>query len=227
MKVTPTGHAVKVVTDTVELSAVYLNGSYEFDTKFGSVNATIAIDDKDYRGSELEGVILAASQLSLETAKKDNPKAKNQITSVVKAIDEVDESGEVTGRILLKVKNKCKFEKDGELFDRKLIVVDGHKNAVENYTQLTAGTKARVSFSIVGYYMASRKEAGISLWLNGLQIVEPVWYEGGNDFEDEGDTAWTAPKTLAEFQKPVVDANNVTDLEDDSDQALEDMLDNA
>ena len=48
--------------------------------------------------------------------------------------------------------------------------------------------------------MQSRKEAGISLWLNGLQIIEPKWYEDDGGFDDE-ESGWEAPKSAEEVKK--------------------------
>lgn len=196
MKISHTQYGPKVITDKVTFSSLYLNGSYEFDEKFGSINASIVIPKKEYEGSELQGIIDATQKISMETAIKNNPKAKNQIKQVDRAVPELDDDGAETGNIIIKMKNKCKFEKDGELFDRTFHVVDGRNNPVEEYGSLTKGTTGRVSFALTPWYVTARKEAGITLWMNSIQILEPVFYEGDSDFDEvEGDT-WVAPKTV-------------------------------
>lgn len=191
IKVNTVGNGTKVVTDKVELQACYLNPSFEFDAKFGSVNATIAIDKKEYEGSDLEKVIDTCLQVSYDEAVKKNPKYKTQITKIEKVIPEVDDNGNETGRVLIKLKNKAKIEKDGQLIDRKLVVVDSKNNRIEDYENLTSGTIARVSFTILPYFTVASKTCGISCWMNSIQVIEPKFYEGNSDF-DVVENGWTA-----------------------------------
>jgi len=194
---------IKVVTTPVEATSLWINEpSFEYDTTYGSYNMAFAMTKEDYEGSELEGAIQAMLQNSTEKAKKDNPKFKNQIKTDAEVIDEVDEDGELTGRVLIKCKQKGKREVDGQLVDRKVKIVDTKGNDA-SHVVATKGSIIRVSFTMIPWYMPTTKTAGKTCWLNSVQYVNPVVWEADDEFGDSEDDGWEAPVTLEQAEKLV------------------------
>lgn len=185
MKVTEYNGTIKIVTDNIELANAYLKPSYVY-SEMGDISVTARIKKEEYENSELKNIIDASIDAAVEKARKENPKIKSQISGAQKVVPEINDDDEETGYVLLKIKNKAKFKtSSGEVKDRNITVVDNKLNPVaeEDYQTLTKGSIVRISATIMPYYVASSKQASISLWLNGLQLVDPKFYSGSSDFD--------------------------------------------
>ena len=131
------------------------------DTKFGMPAA-----------EALRDAAIAASKGKKLPPKKDPANADQ----VVPYQDVLDENGEPTGRVLLKIGGNDRFKnKKGEtvmltvkLFDSKGNELVGAKRPKEVW----GGTRARVSYSHFPYYNAATNEYGVSLRLEAVKIIE-------------------------------------------------------
>ena len=119
------------------------------------------------------------------------------------ADEECDENGSETGRFLVRFKMNASgtgrhgdFTREPALFDAKAAAIP-----LAEAPDIWSGTKARVSFEFVPYYMASTKSLGVSLRLRGVQIIELANGDnkGGSSmgFEEEEGYVSTARKAAA------------------------------
>ena len=142
---------------------------------------------------------------------------KAQAKKVVRAEPykmELDQEGEETGNIEVKFKMKAKVKmRDGRVleFSPKLFDAKGQPIKPEDI-EIWGGSTLKVNFTPSQYYMASSKNAGISLQLNAVQVLELVSRGGGNaesfgfEAQDDGyvvnEDSFEAQESLTDAEAP-------------------------
>jgi hypothetical protein len=161
------------------------------DDDLGEYKARMVIEDETAMGefqAKLDD-ILERWVKEVKAGGADGKKHKN-----VKVTDdgrpyfaEIDpDSEEETGRTLFRFKLKRRVvKKAGGHFDQRPAIYDAKRQKIEVDISPGAGTEARISGQVFKWYTA-KLGAGISLWLQGVQILKLV--EGGG-----------APKTAEGF----------------------------
>lgn len=150
------------------------------DTKFdsdGVFRVTLALDAGAAKPfiAQLE----AARDRFTATFAKDEPvKAKKASIADVYE-DELDESGEETGRVLIKAKQKAKVTVGDKVYEKSVKLFDS-QNQIITPDSMWSGTKLKLAGVLVPYYMASSKEIGVSLRLAAAQVIELVQGDGGS-----------------------------------------------
>lgn len=98
-----------------------------------------------------------------------------------------EDTEEPTGEIEFSIRMKAAGEykngpKKGERWTRKPMVFDAKRNRIDPVPNVWGGTKGKINIALMPYFMASNGEAGLSLKLNGVQIIDLV--EGGERSAD-------------------------------------------
>jgi hypothetical protein len=117
-----------------------------------------------------------ASKAAQAAAVKDakTPLAKKSITVAEPYTDEVDESGEPTGNIVFKFKTNASFTgRDGQVVKVAPKAFDAAAKEIP-MPNVYSGSRLRVSFSPFPYHNPATRQAGISLRLHGVQILDLV-----------------------------------------------------
>ena len=113
-----------------------------------------------------------------------------------------DEEGEETGQVEFKFKQKCQVKKDGKVIDlAPPRLFDAKGKPIKNVA-IYGGSIIKVCFMPIPYYIPSSKEAGVSLRLIAVQVIDLVSaggraedfgfteedgyeYDGNDDFSDD------------------------------------------
>jgi hypothetical protein len=117
-----------------------------------------------------------------------------QAAKVMKAYpydDELDAEKEETGNIVVKFKSNASYTKaDGTVVDLKPRLFDPAGKPITRKINIGNGSILAVNASIAPYYMKSTKQAGITLYMNGVQVKELVEYGASAEsmgFETDGE----------------------------------------
>jgi len=112
---------------------------------------------------------------------------------------DIDQNGNDTGMIVIKMKLKDVEEKKELGRQYQIDTFDSKKNKLENPPRVGNGSTIRCAGYANPYYMASTKEVGISLIWQKLQIIDLVEIGGFDSFgEEEG---FIASATTQEFNE--------------------------
>jgi hypothetical protein len=117
-------------------------------------------------------------------------KALEITTPISEEMDE--ETGEPTGRLIIKAKTSAEYKdkKTNEMVAVRVPVFDAKAKPVKGRTKAGKGTIAKISGTLSEYVSASIKKAGLTLYLDAVQILELVEYGGDGSsygFEAEED----------------------------------------
>lgn len=129
---------------------------------------------------------------------------------------ECDEEGNETGNVLIKFKSKASYEnKKGETVSMKPTLVDGKGKVITKKLNIGNGSEIVINCSPKGFYLAATNQAGVTLYLNGVQILKLVEY--GASAESMGFTAqedgFDADDVAeATGEAPIEDDDNVPDF---------------
>lgn len=148
------------------------------DVKFnalGEYRLTLALDHKDPKVkafcSQLEGYVEDSYKEAVEAAK---PADKNKIKRGGVVIEEYNDDGSATGRVLVKFKMKAKFQtKSGDWIEQAPKLFDAKGNLLHDVNPY-GGTICKVNAEVVPFMLASTKEASVSLRLKAVQIIQLV-----------------------------------------------------
>ena len=122
-------------------------------------------------------------------------------TFVMPGTEEYDrETEEPTGYILFRFKTKAKYtNKQGKVMDRKVAVFDSMLSPVSLSAEPGWGSIMRVSFTARPYFVNGTGKAGLTFYLNAVQILKlnASGERSGTDYgfasEDDGFTADDMP----------------------------------
>lgn len=109
-------------------------------------------------------------------------------------VEEDPETGEPTGRLILSAKMKASgtSQKTGKPWTRKPDFFDAKGKALKNPPMIGGGSELKLQVELGSYYIAKDQEAGVTAYLNAVQIIRLVQY-GSRDAasygfgEEEGD----------------------------------------
>lgn len=88
---------------------------------------------------------------------------------------DVDQDGDETGYIAVRFKQKAKGKtRDGKVIERKPILFDAKGNRIDGDIAIYSGSIIRVAFTPVPYHAAATNEAGVTLRLQAVQVIELV-----------------------------------------------------
>ena len=166
-------------------------GKYVFvnepQTKFdpnGVYNVSLVMSEADASPlmTTLDEQLEVANKQAKETAK---PQKRDSLTVNKPYVKEYDEAGVETGNIEFKFKMTAKYTtRDGEVRERKPVIVDTKKNPVTEI--VGSGSKLKVAFNARPYYMPSANAYGVSLFLSAVQVIELKSVDAGDFAEEEG-----------------------------------------
>lgn len=111
----------------------------------------------------------------------------------VTAPEEDDETGEETGRVIVKFKMKASgvSKKTGRPWTRRPDLFNAKGVKLRKPPKVGGGSILKVSFNPVGYYIAKDKLVGVTCYMEAVQVIELVEFgqkdAGGYGFgEEEG-----------------------------------------
>lgn len=162
---------------------------FQPDTKFNpegvySINVSIPEEEAAQVCEQFDTI------LSEYTTKlvKEKPQLKASLSTRTPYETEYDEEGNPTGDILFKVKMKAGgTTRDGKSFTQKPMVVDAKRTPLDKSTLIGNGSIVKVALDASPYYMPSNKQAGVSLRLKGVQVIDLVEYQGASNLFEEED----------------------------------------
>lgn len=182
------------------------HGTKEFPDEEGSFTVTLRMPEEqaqrflDSLNEELEE---AQAQMDKEFASLSvaTRKSLKHPTFVMPGTEEYDrETEEPTGYILFRFKTKAKYtNKQGKVMDRKVAVFDSMLSPVSLSAEPGWGSIMRVSFTARPYFVNGTGKAGLTFYLNAVQILKlnASGERSGTDYgfasEDDGFTADDMP----------------------------------
>ena len=152
------------------------------DTKFnadGEYRVQLLLDPNDEQVQEFLQRLDELTDEAVEKVKddlvKEGKKAKAKAVKRRAAYkNEEDQDGEPTGMVEVKFRCKAKVKtKDGRVIELRPAIFDAKAKPVENL-DIYGGSVIKVNFTPSPYYVASSGEAGITLQLNAVQVIELV-----------------------------------------------------
>lgn len=139
---------------------------------------------------------------------------KRDIDDIFKP-EEDEATGDETGRTIIKAKMKASGirKKDGKPWSRKPDIFDARGNKIKSPPAIGGGTVGKLSVELAPYYAANDKQVGVSLRLNGVQIIKLVSFGERNAAEhgfgeEEGDD-------LSNYNEEIQSDMGGADTEDD------------
>lgn len=189
---------LKLTTPKGLASYVWLK---QADTKFKpqgeyTVTLTLTAEDAQPLIDQLEPILAeamveqqAAFEVKMAEAKgpqKAKMKAKGEMNQGDFYSPEYDEDGEETGNVVFKFKMNASYikkSKDGAEEVVKLTpqLFDAKGNKLKVCPNIGAGTGLKVNFSPNSYYTDASHQAGISLRMNAVQVIDLVEFGGGGN----------------------------------------------
>lgn len=155
----------------------------EADTKFnpaGEYNCRLILSEADAEALVEQLQPLHDEAVAAGRAKYDAlpliTKKKKAFTEVPFMSECVDEEGNANGEyeFVFKMKASGQDAKTGEAWSRRPAVFDAEGEPIVRLPQIWGGTEARISFTVMQYFMSSSCTAGISLKLEAVQIINLV-----------------------------------------------------
>ena len=200
-------------------------GTDEFPKKDGELNTRLIMDkkgldslkkklDEPYKKAIEEGKKAFKKK---KKAKRDKfPFTENEWFTPI-----YDEEDEPTGEYEIKVKTKYsgKNKKTGEKWQRKLPIFDRKGNPVKKKIAIWGGTTGKVSFTATPYFIDANHMAGLSLQLEGVQVIDLVG-PGERSAESLG-----FGEEEGEFEYDEDSFDSVEDDEDEEEDSLEEDTD--
>ena len=177
----------KSTTPAGEFRYPKLNEYDEYkDQKKYKVDLVLTEDKADLFREQLSEVYAEAEErgnaefVQLKPAMKK--KFGGEVTMNPLGVEEYDDEDEETGRVIFKFKTNA-YSVKGRL---KKIAMFSPQGKRLNNVQVWGGTIGKVSFSAVPYFNNSNGQAGVTLYLNGVQILELVSGGAGRSAADHG-----------------------------------------
>lgn len=172
------------------------------DTKFDPngdfrVRLLLNPDDKGVKEliSEIDTLVDQTYDEALEgMSPKDRKLKGDKLTKSYPHQPHYDEEGNETGLLVFNLKRKHKVtKKDGTVLTFRVGIFDGKGKPIKN-PRFTIGNGSilKANGQFVPFYNAATNQAGVSLRLMNVQIIDLVEYGGGtpSGFGDEGDDGW-------------------------------------
>lgn len=174
------------------------------DTKFdkdGKFSVALAFDEDDAvlqkiadKADELAAAKLAEVREELESKGKKAIANKLTVVSLIKD-EEDEESGEATGRRIIKasMKHSGISQKTGKPWSRYPEYFNAQGKQLKNPPQIGAGSELKMNIELVPYYAANDKTIGCTFRLNSVQIIKLVTFGArdaaayGFGAEEDGD----------------------------------------
>lgn len=173
------------------------------DTKFdsdGVYTCKLAVDADDpslekFRAQVQEAIDAKYDEIVDDLKSKGKGAVAKKVTKVDPFhVEEDDETGEETGRIVFNTKMKASgvSKKTGKPWKRKVAIFDAKGTAISKPPFINGGSEVKLSVQLLGYYIAKDKEVGCSIRLEAVQVLKLVTGghrdAGGYGFgEEEGD----------------------------------------
>jgi hypothetical protein len=127
---------------------------------------------------ELCAAIDKAVDSSFETAKgQAKPAVAKKLVKEYPYGPQIDDDGEeIPGMLEFKFKmnHTITSKKDGKTFTIKPDIFDSKGKALSPCPAIYAGSILKVSFVLFEYFMAARAAAGVTLRMNGVQVIDLV-----------------------------------------------------
>lgn len=198
------------------------------DTKFvaeGEYKIGLILDRSNKADAAFLAELEAKSKKAFTEAKaelKEKKKAKllKELTLNMPFEDVLDDEGDATGKVEVKFKLKAHVKpKNGDAFDQKPALFDSKGKPYVGPT-IGGGSTVRVSFEVIEYCNASAKNAGISLRLRAVKVIDLVEYSSGGDassygFDDDDDEGYESGESSDESDD--TDEGDDDEGEDDND----------
>jgi len=197
----------------------------EPDTKFnpdGDYTVALAFEGKDKEFRKLVKVLERARDERFAEWRSENPKLKKVATVAPVYVEETDENGDETGRMLLRFKMRAGgvSKRTGKPFTMKPDIFDAQNSKLETPLNIGGGSTLKVAFDLSGGYVASAKKYYLSLRLNAVQILDLVEY-GARDAESYGFSTEDGYVATKPDKFPSADEDADEGYDDEDDETLE------
>lgn len=176
--------SIKLITPR---GAAYYPAIHKKDTKFdddGCYKADIAVD-----AGEAQDFIKRLQAIHKDHTGKAAPKSKNSMFEM-----ELDkDTGEETGRVIIKSRVKDRTLKNGDPWRRQPKVFDGQNNPVSPIPAIGGGSEMRVQLEVYCWETPAGKK-GVSLQPLNVMLLKLVEFSGSTSspFDEEPDAEFFA-----------------------------------
>jgi hypothetical protein len=172
------------------------DGVYKCGIKLDANDAQVVID-------AIAKVMPRAQELMEEAKAKEKAKNKLKEYGINAEPWAEDEEGMITFNT--KMNARVTSKKDNKTYDLKPALFDAKGTPITFGTKIGGGSIVRLRIELIPYFMASTKQAGVSLRLIGVQVIELRVFqanaagmgfdteEDGFDFTEGGAEMFTAP----------------------------------
>jgi hypothetical protein len=165
-------------------------GTEEYPKPEGEYNVIIKLTAREAQPlidklTPLHREAVAQGEEKFKDLKPPQKKKLGQLTVNEPYTEEYDrETEEPTGNLLFKFKTKASGTKDGKAWSRKLPLFDAAGTPLDG-VEVWGGSEGKVSFSAVPYFVPATGTAGVSFYLNAVQVLE-LRQGGGSSAESFG-----------------------------------------
>lgn len=142
----------------------------------GEYSVNLVLNPADEGVQEFLQQLEELTEKAVEKAKNDliaagkKAKAKN-VTARLPYRNEEDDEGDETGNVEIKFRQRAKGKtKDGREFEITIPLFDAAGQPMSK--DIYGGSIIRINFTPNPYYVASTGEAGVSLLINAVQVIE-------------------------------------------------------
>ena len=200
------------------------NVSVVMDADEPAVKAMVAKLTKEH-AKAVEAAEEAWAEISVPNKKKLAAKGIKGVIPLPFYEEEYDENDQPTGNIIMRFKTKAQFKdrNTGKMTQKVVPFVDGKGQTIPTKKRplVYGGTTGRVDFTTSSYFIAAQGTAGLSLYLNKVQIATLVSSGGGGFDEIEG--SGFSADDLEEYEGNGSGGGSGGGLDDDLDGDLGDV----
>lgn len=158
---------------------------------------------------QLDDLVVGAFSSAKAAAK--NPRHAKQITVSRPYFSDCDKVGEDAEQMEIRFRMIAKIKTSVGDYIRRPFVFDAYCNAVEKCPEVGRGSRLKINFTPLPYFNPATREAGVSLRLNAVQILELVARNGESATEfgfTSGEGSFVANKHDARAVEPGVRYQN-------------------
>jgi hypothetical protein len=146
-----------------------------------SYKSNLILDPEDEGVQEFLDRVKDVAEASMASAVAELKKGDGKKKAKAKKVElflpyepEYDDNGDETGKVIVKARKNAEFEKDGEVVQTKVHIFDSNGVIVKKPPIVWGGSTLKLAVDLFPFYNPSADQAGVSLRLQGAQIIELV-----------------------------------------------------
>jgi len=153
-------------------------GTDEYPKENGEYNVKLILSPEDAEAfrKKMQRYLDESEKKAMELDKKRKPAARKQKPMTLREIGNpvYDDNDEETGEIEINFKTAASgvSKKTGKKWTKKLAVFDAAKKPIPEGVAVWGGSEGKVAFTVNPYFVGATGEAGVSFYLEAVQVLE-------------------------------------------------------